>query len=152
MQNAEWISLFRQLPQEVHSQLILVFQNRQDISVETILRIDASYLAVRGRLGGTTESGLMFIVPYAQLSSVYLNREVREEEVAHLLGAANGRLNIGSHQGAARVAQPAGDRPGPSATPVPSQPVAPAVAARNNLLERLRAARNAAQQSQTSGK
>ena len=154
MQNAEWISLFRQLPLEVHHQMILAFRNRQEISIEAILRIDASYLAVRGRLGGTTEGGLMFVVPYSQLSCIYLNREVKEEEVPQLLGAGNGRLNVPSHTGAGRAAaaQQPGERPVPAAAPVPSQPVAPAVAARNNLLERLRAARNAAQQTQASGK
>jgi hypothetical protein len=139
MQNAEWISLFRQLPQEVHHKLILVAQNKMEISVEAIFRLEASYMAVRGRMGGTTEGGLLFVVPYNQLVTAYLNREVAEEDVLGLLGPSMNRLNVPSQQGARLN----GSAPKPETEP--SQPVAPAVAARNNLLERLRAARNAAQ-------
>lgn len=152
MQNAEWITLFRQLPAEMHSKLILVQQNKSDISIDNIFRLEASYMVIRGRLGGTTETGLLFIVPYSQISTVYINREVTEDEVPSLLGpGGTNRLNAPSQQGAKQAgsqqgtAEKTGAAAAPPATPVPAQPVAPAVAARNNLLERLRAARNAAQ-------
>src|SRR5882724_6134840 len=84
MQNAEWISLFRQLPKELHSQLVLVAQNRTDISVDSIFRLEPTYMVIRGRLGGTTETGLLFLFPYDQISSVFVNREVKEDEAEAL--------------------------------------------------------------------
>jgi hypothetical protein len=152
MQNAEWIALLRQLPKELQSQLVIVAQNRTDISVEAIFRFEPTFMVIRGRQGGTTETGLLFMFPYDQISSVFVNREVKEEEVEAMfknmapvarLGAsqtgANGKQKLPPSQQAA--APPA---PAPVATQVRPPGADPSSVARNNLLERLRAARNAA--------
>src|SRR5262249_3801913 len=100
MQNAEWINLFRQLPQEVHNKLVLVAQNRMEIPVERLFRVDTSCLAMRGRMGGPTEAGLVVMVPYSNIETVYVNREVAEDEVQALLGACGvSKLAVPSQQG-----------------------------------------------------
>ena len=55
MQNAEWITLLRQIPQALQNKVSLVLQNRSDISVDSIMRLEPSFVVLRGRLGGTTE-------------------------------------------------------------------------------------------------
>ena len=151
MQNAEWISLFRQLPKELHSQLVVVAQNRSDISVDSIFRLEPTFMVIRGRLGGTTENGLLFLFPYDQISSVFVNREMKEDEVETLFQniVPVNRLAAASHQGTNGTAKlPASATPAPAAKPAPIAAQArqgdPSSIARNNLLERLRAARNAA--------
>src|SRR5262245_28079089 len=153
MQNAEWIALLRQIPKELHSQLVLVAQNRSDISVESICRLDPTYMVIKGRIGGTTEAGLLFMFPYDQISTVYVGREMKEDEIETFLQnmAPVNRLSTPSQQGTGGgsklpgSATPAGTAK--SAVPVAAQARPandPSSIARNNLLERLRAARNAA--------
>jgi hypothetical protein len=162
MSNPDWVALFRQLPKEVHSQLVIVSQNRTDISVDTIFKLEPAFMVIRGRLGGTTETGLLFMVPYDQISSIFVNREIKENEVDSLFQSPQmvARLASASHQGANQTTsepnrlsaslQGAVPRPAVAATAKPAATAGRSVAgdpssvARTNLLERLRAARNAA--------
>lgn len=157
MQNADWIKLFKQLPSDYHNQIVLVLKNRTEISMESLFRVEPTHLVVRGRLGGTTDGGLLFVVPFDEVTTIYLNREVKESEVEQLFGPPKtpSRLIPPSRQGVKTVLV---DPPIAAATPSPAtpQPAAPAAVpafgrapdttsvARNNLLERLRAARQAA--------
>ena len=151
MQNADWVALIRRLPQELHNQLVLVLQNRMEISVETVFRLEPAYAVIRGRLAGTTEGGLLFMLPYDQLTGAYFFKAVTEAEVNSIFTGPV-PLRPSSNQGRLK---PSSIAPMPAVVPVappsinsnapPPRPVeAPATAARNNLLERLRAARNAA--------
>src|SRR5258708_17171968 len=88
MQNAAWIALFSKMPQALHAKLVLVLQNRSDIAIDTIFRLEPSFVVLRGRIGGTTETGLMFMVPYDQITNIYVNREVKEEEFNAIFEAA----------------------------------------------------------------
>lgn|SRR5262249_11040158 len=139
--NAEWIKLFRQLPQDLHSKLILVLHNRTEIVIDAIYRLEPAFAVIRGRLGGTIEGGLLVMTPYNQITSMYITREIPEENVRAIFenmqpgtvaeAGANSKLSDSDH------AAPA---------PEPANPQAPAPdpsAMRSNLLERLRAARAA---------
>ncbi len=149
MQNADWVTLFRQFPAELHSQLVVVLNNRMEVCIETIFRVEPMYLLVRGRMGGTTDGGMIYTVPYSQMSAVYLTRQILEEEVEKIFGASGKPLQ--------RSAMDA-DRPAPlnnsQSTPIPAFGKAPeaTAVARNNLLERLRAARQAANPQSTPSK
>lgn len=145
MQNAEWVAMFRQVPVELQAQLMLVLTNRAEVAVESICRLEPNFIAFRGRMGGTTETGLLFMLPYDQLSGIYVSRQLTDEEIQLVLTPAN------STEQRTPSAQGNIDRPTPSnnGTPkgvVPSFGRAPDATsvARNNLLERLRAARAAA--------
>ncbi len=162
MQNAEWVALFQKMPEEIHTKLVLVLQNCTDISIDTIFRLEPTFIVLRGRLGGTTETGLLFMVPYDQITSFYINREVKEEEIDTIFAAAKPAaapiptpLKVSSHQAGAKpsangtaqvaVAGPRLSAQGTAApAPAPKLAEPPATTARNNLLDRLRAARNAA--------
>jgi hypothetical protein len=141
--NPEWIKLFRQMPQDLHNRLILILRNRTEIVVDNIYRLEPSFMVMRARLGGTIEGGLLVMTPYNQITSMYVNREVPEENVTAIFETkpaaekpeANGKLS-GSHHPA-----PAAETPKPAAA---QQLATDPNAVRNNLLERLRAARQAA--------
>src|SRR5262245_24674173 len=161
MLNSDWISVFRQLPQELHPLTVLVLHNRAEITIETVLRVEPTFLAIRGRMGGTTDGGLLFMVPYDQLTAVYLFKVLGEAEVNAIFGApkSTSQMLTRSAQAARQAAGMTGSSqaaPPPAPAPAPApMPVAAAVpafgrppeataVARNNLLERLRAARQAA--------
>jgi hypothetical protein len=143
MTNSDWVSLFRQLPKELHNVLILIAQNRAEIVVDTIHRLEPTFAVIRGRMGGTIESGMLFMMPYDQICSMYVARELKDEEVRKIFEneqadapATNGKLSQSS-QGIAPTQRLSG-----SVTPG-TQPVAEPATVRSNLLERLRAARQA---------
>jgi hypothetical protein len=115
MQNSDWIALIRMIPVDEHCKINLQFQNRTEISVETVFRLDPNYMVVRGRFGGTTDGGLLFIVPYEQLTCVMLNREVKEADVRGYFGeVAPGAspVPVENEEPAAVAAEPA---PAPTA-------------------------------------
>jgi hypothetical protein len=161
MLNADWIAVFRQLPPDLHPLTVLVLHNRTEITIETLLRVEPTFLAIRGRMGGTTDGGLLFVVPYDQLAAVYLYKVLGEAEVNAIFGppkstsqmlsrsALAARQAAGTTGSSQAAPQPA---PAPAPAPVPIAAAMPAfgrppeatAVARNNLLERLRAARQAA--------
>jgi hypothetical protein len=152
MQNTDWTSIFRQIPVELQAQLMVVLNNRAEIAVETIFRVESPFVVLRGRMGGTTETGLMFVLPYNQLSGVYLSREISDADVQAMfstLGTAVPKTGLSAH----------GTTDKKSTSDIQSTPAVPSFGrapeatsvARNNLLERLRAARQAAAP-QTNGK
>jgi len=160
MQNADWITLFRQMPADAHSTVMLILNNRMEVSIETVFRVEPSYILVRGRLSGTTDGGLPFMVPYDQMTAMYLYREIKETEVEKIFGPSRIAGALRSNQGTAPQPTevvdvvPLPNEPALRPSNVPSPGVAmPAfgrpseatAVARNNLLERLRAARQAAQ-------
>jgi hypothetical protein len=175
MQNNEWITMLRQIPTELHQQTVLVLNNKMEITVEMVLRLDQTFTAVRGRLSGTTDGGLLFLVPYDQLTAVYMFKQMTEDEVDKMFGAvkATSRLGTTSAQalrvGSAIPGTPGsslGSKPAPAPLPaaatgasapapgtMPSfgRPPESTAVARNNLLERLRAARQAAAPQQPNG-
>jgi hypothetical protein len=155
MQNTDWIRLFKQIPADFHNQVVVVLNNRTEISIETLFRIEASHLLVRGRLGGTTDGGLLFVVPFAEMAAVYINREVKESEVEQIFGPAKAQSRLISPSRQAVKAVTADSTTAPTSLAPATEPVPAAVpgfgrapeatsVARNNLLERLRAARQAA--------
>lgn len=86
MQSTDWIELFSLIPPEQHNTLILMTQSRIELSVEQVLRLEPTYVAIRGRLCGSTDDGRVFFIPYAQLTYVNINRYVKEEEIRSLYG------------------------------------------------------------------
>ena len=146
MQNAEWIAMIRQIPQPMQCQLMLVLANRAEISVEVVCRLEPSYVAIRGRMGGTTESSLLFMIPYDQLSGLYLTKEIKEDEVQALFATPEAP-DLEAVVAATETEEKSAAESRNQSTPVvPSFGRAPEATsvARNNLLERLRAARQAA--------
>jgi len=157
MLNEEWIALFRQLPPAILPKLVLVTHNRTEISVETIFRLEATFTVLRGRVSGTTDSGLLFVLPYDVITNFYINREVDEEEINTIFGAvtpltaptvqksaSHHPLKGSSHNGQVppevAALRPSMQGSAPSAAAKTAE--GPATTARNNLVERLRAARH----------
>jgi len=76
-----WPTVFHSFRSEDHKFLVVSTNNGLEVAVQEISRIEEALVLIRGRISGTADAGRLFLLPYAQLSSVYVNRPVRREEV-----------------------------------------------------------------------
>ena len=98
------------------------------ITIDTVLRAEDEYVVIRGREGGTTDEGRAFFVPYAEVVYVKLDKILKAADVQKM------------------YAGPEAEPPPASAvtqTPAPPETRDPAAIAKQNLLDRIRAARTA---------
>jgi hypothetical protein len=76
-----WSTVFNSFRPEDHKFLVVSTANGLEVAVQEISRVETGLVIIRGRISGTADSGRLFLLPYSQLSSVYVNRIVRSEEV-----------------------------------------------------------------------
>lgn len=145
MRKEDCLDLFKRIPEESHAQVNLILQNGLMLTIEAIVRFESAYMVFRGREGGNTDEGRAFFVPYDEICYLKIERAVRIGELKKMYGEegyvdAEDRLSTPE---AATPAQPAAPGAAPAAAPppVPSGPSDPASIAKQNLLERIRAAR-----------
>lgn len=147
MRKEDCVDMFQRIPEPMQAQVNLVLRNSFVVSVEAVVRFEPGYLVCRGREGGTTDEGRAFFVPYEEITYVRIERQVRIGELKKMYG------ELGHIDAEDRLSTPAAGSasgtPGPtdpSVTPVPlpvpiSGPSDPASIAKQNLLNRIRAAR-----------
>lgn len=80
MPSAAWGRLLRIIPEKEHDCLMVLTSNRTEIAVQALLRIDADFLVIKGRLAGTQDPGRVFFIPYEQINYVGFNRQVKDAE------------------------------------------------------------------------
>ncbi len=145
MQNSHWIDLVRLIPEDQHNKLVLTTLTGVDLNVETILRVDETFLVFRGRISGITDEGRVFFVPYRQIDYLQINRHVMESEIRELFGepspaeaarpasgvfaAPSGVFNSVAPTPGSRQGQQAGVAT-PSLLATPTRPSLPGIAAR----------------------
>src|SRR5262245_29118151 len=142
MQNQNWIDLIRMIPEVDHNKLVLTTLSGVDLSIETIIRTEKTFLVFRGRVCGQTDDGRVFFLPYRQVDYLQINRTVAEGEINELFAAtdemtANDLLDgpPGSALGFPVSAPPKSGLPvgapsGSSPEVVPAAPQVPAAAQR----------------------
>lgn len=148
MRRDECVELFKRIPEAYHPQVNLVLRNQFVLSVDVVVRFEPTYIAFRGREGGTTDEGRAFFVPYEEIAYVRLERVVRVGELKQMYGetgyvdaedrlaAADGKQTADAAKGAIDTQTPA-----PVVTPAPVMGTDPASIAKQNLLDRIRATR-----------
>ncbi len=142
MQSAAWKAIFNRIPREHHEILMVVTSIGIEINVKSVQLLEPDYVVIRGRLGGTTDAGRLFFVPYDQINYLSFNKEVREEHIAEMLGteAPPPKAAIPDGEGvkrqdAAAAAASAKEEPAPTPAPEPAKAAPPGKMA---LLERIR--------------
>ena len=143
MRREECVELFKLVPEISHPQMNLVLRNQFVLSVEVIVRFEPTYVAFRGREGGTTDEGRAFFVPYDEIAFIRLERVVRLGEMKAMYGEtgyidAEDRLSAPEQPEAKKELVVDAQTPLPAA---PSGPQDPASIAKQNLLDRIRATR-----------
>ena len=147
MQREDCVEMFERIPEKDHSYVVLVMKNQSNLTVDQIARFEKVFIAFRGREGGTTDEGRSFFVPYEEIAYVRIERVVKLSELKAMFG------DTGHVDSEDRLAQPEIKTPSltdtPLPLPMPSAPTDPASIAKQNLLDRIRAARNNAAGSAT---
>src|ERR1700686_2985013 len=78
MHSAAWTALLARIPPDQHDKLMLVTTIGQEITLYTLLDLTEDYLAVRGRLAGSTDAGRIFFIPYDQINYLGFQKEMKE--------------------------------------------------------------------------
>ncbi len=139
--------LFKRIPQGYHPQINLILRGQGMITVDVLVRFEPHYVVLRGREQGSTDEGRAFFVPYEEIAYFRLERVVKLGELKEMYGEsgyvdAEDALLKSEEKAAAAESSAAGveaKTPPPAASPI--GPSDPAAIARQNLLDRIRAAR-----------
>ena len=155
MRREDCIEMFKRIPERFHCQVNLVMQNRSVVAVDIVVRFEPTYLVLRGREGGQTEDGRAFFLPFEEISFLRLERTLKLSEVKLMFGESGWvddedklapQAEAPEHESQDQLAPVESLTPTPTSIPVPvpvpiPMPSDPASIAKQNLLERIRAAR-----------
>jgi hypothetical protein len=86
MQNSAWISLLQLMPPSRHDSLTIMTTIGLEISVQNVFRLEEEFLVVRGRLGGTTDAGRVFMIPYEEIHYLGFQKPMNEADIAAIFG------------------------------------------------------------------
>jgi len=136
MRNEMWAWLFGRVPAERHNQLMLVTRSGIEIAVQALLRIESDFIAIKGRLSGSTDAGRVFFIPFVNIDYFGIQRDVKEAEFDAIFGL--GSLTPAATPEAAAAesapAPPGAAAPPPPAAPAPKTPLP----IKSEVLERFR--------------
>ena len=149
MRREDCMELFERIPEGMHAQVNLVLRNGFSLAVSMVARYEDTYVVFSGREGGTSDEGRGFFVPYDEISYVRIERPVRVGELKLMYGETGYRdmedrldeQTRAAEKAAAAVSASATPAPKPVPVPVPVTGSDPAAIARQNLPDRIRAAR-----------
>ena len=88
MQSTPWIALLKKIPAEQHNHLVLVTEAGVEFTIQTILQSEGEWLAFKGRLACSQETGRLYFVPFDRIDYLGFNRSVAEEEFRSWFGNA----------------------------------------------------------------
>jgi hypothetical protein len=139
MRREELAELVQRIPPFDIPKTVLVLRSGLSINIDVLHRLEPTYLVCRGREAGTNDDGRGFFVPYEEISYLKLERVVKLNDLKRMYGEPLGPDADGDE---AETAAPIG-----TDTPKPASPITsmdPASIAKQNLLDRIRAARTQA--------
>jgi hypothetical protein len=147
MRKEDCVDMLQRIPLETHPQINFILRNGCILSVDTIVRYEATYIIFRGREGGSTDENRAFFVPYEEICHLKIERAVRIGELKKMYGEAGyvdaeDRLSVAA-EAEAEAAKTAAAAEAEAAAQVATQVVAtdPGSIAKQNLLKRIRMAR-----------
>src|SRR5262249_29685037 len=87
MQNSAWEALLRHVPPEQHNQFMLVTISGTEITIQSLLRIEQEFVALKGRLAGSQDAGRLFFIPYASIDYFGTGQSMKESEFNEVFGS-----------------------------------------------------------------
>jgi hypothetical protein len=87
MQNPAWVALLRHIPAEQHNQFMLVTSAGIEIAVQSLLRIEQEFVALKGRLSGSQDAGRVFFVPYQNINYFGTTNPVKDTDFNDTFGS-----------------------------------------------------------------
>ncbi|MFO0803755.1 MAG: hypothetical protein U0791_11635 [Gemmataceae bacterium] len=145
MRREDCVDLFKKIPEHYHPQVNLILRGQGMITVDCVVRFEPNYVVLRGREQGSTDEGRAFFVPYEEIAYFRIERVLKLAELKRMYGEENVvDLEDAIGQALENAAKGAVDLDAQSPVPAPapmSGPMDPASIAKQNLLDRIRAAR-----------
>jgi hypothetical protein len=143
MRREDVLDLIKRLPPTDHTKTVFVLHSGISINMDMLFRSEPEYLVIRGREAGTNDDGRAFFLPYAEVAYVKIERVVKVTDLKTMYGvpitaADDDTLPVATGEAAATPSESASPSTAPAA---PAPAMDPAAIARQNLLERIRAAR-----------
>jgi hypothetical protein len=138
MRREDVAELFQKIPPIDVPKAVLCLRSGLGITVDYVYKLEPVYIVVRGREAGTNDDGRGFFVPYEEISYIKLDRSVKINELRKMYGEPT--VAEAEEGGAVEEAATAA-APGEAAKPAPAPAMDPASIAKQNLLDRIRAAR-----------
>lgn len=86
MKSSTWVALLQMLPPEQYNKLMFVTTAGIEIALQTILRIDQEFVAIKGRLAGSQDAGRVFFLPFSRLEYLGFQYAVKETEFQEMFG------------------------------------------------------------------
>jgi hypothetical protein len=87
MHSHVWATLLRQIPAEKHNNLMVVTSSGVEINLQMVLRLDAEYVAIKGRLAGSQDAGRVFFIPFNRIDYLGFQKEVKEAEFQEMFAS-----------------------------------------------------------------
>lgn len=127
--------MLRVIPPDQINQITLVLNNRSEVAVDMFFRFESNFLVLRGRVAGTTDEGRAFFIPYDQMVYFRIERVVNLIELQAIFDGKTDRTAVPFAENAVAVPE--------VVAPAAANGIPPtdATAARNALLDRIRATR-----------
>lgn len=135
--------LGRLAPTDV-AKLVFVVRGGMALNVDSVYRLEPRCAVFRGRESGTNDEGRAFFLPYEEIVYAKIERVVTLAELKLMYGEVPSEADIDTPLGDAKSASQAAAPAAASAAPTPAAALDPASIAKQNLLERIRAARTSA--------
>jgi hypothetical protein len=153
MKRDDIFEIVKRLEPEDVSKVVLVLRAGFGISVDIFFRFESDYVVVRGREAGTNDDGRGFFVPYDEVVYLKIERLIHANDLRKIYGdpiiTGLGLDELGDE---GETPADSAELPVPVAPAKPSAPMSPGDIARQNLLERIRAARTSVTAIKANGK
>jgi hypothetical protein len=139
MQPTDWKALVRRIPIEHHENLMVMTKSGSEFNLQNVVRVEESFMLVRGRIAGSNDAGRIFLLSFAQIDHMGFQRPLGDDI-----------LNAIFDPTAIPAQVPAPQLPPPVVAPtpaVPSTPPAPSapreglrklLPSKSRIIERLR--------------
>ena len=148
MRRDDVVSLLGKIPVRDHPKVVIVLKaGNASVSMDTLMRHEPEYMVVRGREAGTNDEGRAFFIPYDEISYLKIERLVRLNEIRAMYGDVLVQTNSlceETDESDDVVTQTPAPGAGLAPAVAASAPSDPASIAKQNLLDRIRAARTSA--------
>lgn len=89
MAHIAWERLLGQIPAKEQDGLMLMTNTHTEIAIQSILRLDADFLMIKGRLAGSQDAGRVFFIPYAHIDHLGFYRAVKDTEFDEMFAGLN---------------------------------------------------------------
>ena len=135
-------TLLGKIPPLDHTKVVFVLLAGTSINMDYLFRMEPEYVVLRGREAGTNDESRGFFVPYEQIAFLKIERLMRINELRQMYGEPLvEEVNLTEEGVVAGTTTPL---PAAPVVTVKTAAIDPASIAKQNLLERIRAARTSA--------